>query len=1001
MKLNLEIEKVERLLCSCKCLPSLRRLHARLLTLGALNLSLPSISMLITSYSSFLQPHSSLAVFRSIPHPSLSLCNFLIRSLTRASQPRTAILLYHHMRLRGIHPDNYTFTFALQACAHALDSHSATSIHQHLDTAGLANDLFISTALLHLYSKLGLLPNARQVFDSMPTLDAVAWNAMIAAFSRNRASYDALHLFRRMQAAGHVPNSVTLFNLFPAVSHISALILCKQIHAFAIRRCILSSIYNALIDAYCKCGSAHLARTVFDDAMSSARDGVSWGTMISGYVHNGFFARALDLFDAMRIANVKLNPVAVLGALKAAGEIPDLDRGEDVHDYSVRNGLKFDIEVNTALVIMYAKCGATEKAKAVFANIHEKDVVAWSAIISSFAQNGSPKQALLSLKEMQVQGVKPNRITLVSALPACAELSDIKLGKSIHCFMFKSDMILDGSVGPALIAMYCKCESFGLARAVFDRLNSRDVVAWNALINGYTQADEPLEALQLFRQLRMTGKIPDCATFVAVLPAFALLSDLKEGASVHGMTIKYGFHSDLRVKNATLDLYAKCGDVQTSHKLFAERKACADIVSWNTMIAGYMHNGQVKQAMMENDAIEVDALTYLGVLSACRHGGLVAKGRETFDSMIHKKGLRPNVKHYACMVDLLGRAGQLDEAWRLIQKMPIDPDASVWGSLLGACRMHGNSKLGEMVLEQLARLAPNDGAHYVVLSSIYAQTGRWEDLSEPCKAGLKLPGKQQKVEIISEDQKIDLELSCCEEHERDLFVREFHKHIIQERPTSSAAEVCKNLSSLAEYVKKLIPSLINQDDVQLLRVFTDTLRGYCNLQGEENTEQVGAGELSKLPKAENMYHTEQSLLNLAAAFNSKRMDVDPKPELEKWDLEMVTITRDNTKEIDPNEDDRMDAPNSNSNLQDQRKKRKRNIMNDVQIELIERALLDEPEMQRNAAALQAWADTLSCKGSEITPSQLKNWLNNRKARLARVAKETRHTSEGENPDSPK
>ncbi|KAJ3709256.1 hypothetical protein LUZ61_012961 [Rhynchospora tenuis] len=242
--------------------------------------------------------------------------------------------------------------------------------------------------------------------------------------------------------------------------------------------------------------------------------------------------------------------------------------------------------------------------------------------------------------------------------------------------------------------------------------------------------------------------------------------------------------------------------------------------------------------------------------------------------------------------------------------------------------------------------------------------------------------------------------NICEEHERDLFVREFHKHIIQERPTSSAADVCKNLSSLAEYVKKLIPSLINQDDVQLLRVFTDTLRGYCNLQGEENTEQTGAGELSKLPKAENMYHTEQSLLNLAAAFNSKRMDIDAKPELEKCVLETVTITRDNTKENDPNEDDRMDAPNSNSNSQDQRKKRKRNIMNDVQIKLIERALLDEPEMQRNAAALQAWADTLSSKGSEITPSQLKNWLNNRKARLARVAKETRHTSEGENPDSP-
>ncbi|XP_078170468.1 sequence-specific DNA binding transcription factor ATNDX isoform X2 [Carex rostrata] len=241
--------------------------------------------------------------------------------------------------------------------------------------------------------------------------------------------------------------------------------------------------------------------------------------------------------------------------------------------------------------------------------------------------------------------------------------------------------------------------------------------------------------------------------------------------------------------------------------------------------------------------------------------------------------------------------------------------------------------------------------------------------------------------------------NICEEHERDLFVREFHNHLVQERPMSSAAEVCKNLSSLAEYVKTLIPSLINQDDVQLLRVFTDTLRGYCNLQGgESTTEQAGSGELAKVPKAENMYHTEQSLMNLAAAFNSKGMDIDPKPEPEKLDIDKATVTRENTKESDPNEDERIEASNPNS--QDQRKKRKRNIMNDVQIKLIERALLDEPEMQRNAAALQTWADTLSNKGSEITPSQLKNWLNNRKARLARVAKETRHTSEGENPDSP-
>lgn len=692
--------------------------------------------------------------------------------------------------------------------------------------------MFISTALVDLFCKLGLVSTARELFDSMPVMDAVTWNAMIAGFSRSKAPDEALHLFRRMQAASEVPNSVTILNLFPAICQLSSLTLCKEIHGFALKRGILESIFNGLLDAYCKCGHAELAHKVFD-RMSSTRDDVSWGTIISGYVHEGYYTQALELFDGMRISNVKLNQVVVLGALTAAGEIADLERGEDVHDYAVQRGMKFDLRVNTALVIMYARCGAMEKAKLVFENIQEKDVVAWSAIISSFAQNGNAKQALLSLKEMQVQGVKPNTITLVSALPACADLLDLRLGKSIHCFVLKSDMILDGTVGPALVAMYAKCESFGLAHAIFDRLNNKDVVSWNALINGYAQIDEPLEALQMFCRLRWTGRNPDHATFVGVLPAYALLSALKEGASVHGMTIKYGLHSDLRVKNATLDLYAKCGDVQSSHKLFSETKSCEDIVSWNTMIAGYMHNGQAKQAMvifhqmmaeyvkpnlvslvsiipaaaylvslrgglalhcyvvksgfesdakvgnclidmyakcgrldcaqklfdqmaqkdtaswntmlagysihglsheaillfsqMENDSIEADALTYLGVLSACRHGGLVSKGREIFDLMRHKKRSGPNAEHYACMVDLLGRAGELDEAWRLIQKMPMNPDASVWGALLGACRMYGNSKLGEVALQQLTRLRPKDGAHYAVLSNIYAQTGRWSD----------------------------------------------------------------------------------------------------------------------------------------------------------------------------------------------------------------------------------------------------------------------------------
>ncbi|XP_020086163.1 pentatricopeptide repeat-containing protein At3g57430, chloroplastic-like [Ananas comosus] len=649
-----------------------------------------------------------------------------------------------------------------------------------------------------------------------------------------------------MQVAGGAPDSVSILNLLPAICEYSALLLCREVHGLVIRRCLLAVVANGLVDTYCKCGSTVVARKVFD-RLAGSRDGVSWGTMIAGYVYNSRYRDALELFQESRRLNVKLNRVSVVSALSAAAETADLDMGMSIHSYAVEEGVYFDVAVKTALVTMYAKCGEMEKAELLFDGIQKRDIIAWSAMVSAFVQTGCPRKAISLFQEMQMDGIRPNRVTLVSVLPACADLPDLNLGKSIHCFALKSkpDRVLDVSLGTALVAMYAKCGSFRSARTLFDGLLHKDVVTWNALINGYAQAGEAEKALQVFHQLQSIGQHPDSCTMVGVLPACALLNAIREGACMHGMVIKYGFESDLHVKNATIDMYAKCGDLPSSETLFLETKFYEDVISWNTMIAGYMHNGQASEAiatfhqmtseniepnlvsvvsvlpatgylaalkeglalhsyvirlgfeshvpvgnclidmyskcgkldyacnffnqMMYKDivswnvmlagyalhgeaesaislfsqvrdsGIEVDALTYLGALSACRHAGSVTEGKKIFESMRNNHRLEPHLEHYACMVDLLGRAGQLDDALSLIYTMPLAPDAAVWGALLGACKMHSNIRMGEIALENLSRLEPGNAAQYVVLSNIYAHVGRWTD-ARKLRAAMSLTG---------------------------------------------------------------------------------------------------------------------------------------------------------------------------------------------------------------------------------------------------------------------
>ncbi|XP_057979457.1 pentatricopeptide repeat-containing protein At2g39620 [Malania oleifera] len=819
-----------RLLPSFKHLKSLLQLHARLIVCGFRKDNF-TLTHLINSYSSFRKCDLARFVFDSAPNPGLIVWNSMIRAYTRSNNHREALELYHCMLENGLVPDKYTFTFVLKACTGSLDLQEGIRIHGEIAQKGLGRDVFIGTGLIDMFCKTGNLRCAWEVFEKMPKKDVVAWNAIIAGLSQSLDPYEALEVFRSMQLGGMQPSSVSLLNLFPAVCKLSDIKSCRSIHGYVVRRVVSNSVVNGMIDMYSKCGHVDVARRVFNGMDS--RDDISWGTMMAGYAHNGQFCEVLELFYQIKRENLKINKVSAVSAVLAAAETRDLEKGKEVHDCAMQQGIDSDVLVATPIVTMYAKCGELEKSKQLFDGLGERDLVAWSALIAAFVQSGFPEEALSLFRDMQNENLKPNGVTLVSVLSACAEPSSLKLGKSIHCYAVKADIDSDVSAGTALVTMYAKCGIFSLALIIFNRMPHTDVVTWNALINGYAQIGEPYHAMEMFHKLRLSGMHLDPGTMVGVLPACALLDDLEQGVYIHGQIIKSGFESDYHVKNALIDMYAKCGSLSSAEFLFNETGFSKDEVSWNVMIAGYMQNGHAKEAistfhrmksenfrpnlvtlvsvlpaaaylaalregmsihafvvqkgfqsntlignslidmyakcgrldfsqfffdemnnkdkvswnallagyaihgcgdraielfslMQENNA-EFDSVSFLSILSACRHAGLVEEGRQIFYLMREKHHLEPGLEHYACMVDLLGRAGLFDESSGFIRRMPIEPDAGVWGALLGACRMHNNVKLGEVALDNLVKLEPGNPAHYIVLSSIYEQSGRWGD----------------------------------------------------------------------------------------------------------------------------------------------------------------------------------------------------------------------------------------------------------------------------------
>eukprot|EP01018_Ginkgo_biloba_P019984 Gb_41801 [translate_table: standard] len=441
-----------------------------------------------------------------------------------------------------------------------------------------------------------------------------------------------------------------------------------------------------------------------------------------------------------------------------------LAEGKIVHANLIKTGFRSVIILQNTLVSMYAKCGTLENARQVFDKMLERSSVSWTVMLTGYVQRGHSEEALKFFSQMQHAVVKLDRFSLVSVFKACASLAAQNQGKQLHGSTVKTGFESDVFVGSALVDLYAKSGNIEDAYNVFEKIPNRDVVLWNAmiagfaqnanvddahkvfekmperdvvsystLIAGYSQNGYAEEALKLFYQIRPAGLKPDQYTIASVVRACAALAVLDQGTQLHTQIIKTGLDFDVFVGSALVDMYAKCGSMEDARKSFTIMPK-RNVVSWTAMIASYALHGRGREALqlfeeMQRAGTRPNHITFIGVLSACCYLGLVKEGRHYFDSMSRDYGITPRVEHYTCMVDILGRVGLLDEAEELIHQMPFEPDAVVWRTLLGACRVHGDIELGKRAAESVLRLKPQDAASYVLLSNIYAAAGRWDDVA--------------------------------------------------------------------------------------------------------------------------------------------------------------------------------------------------------------------------------------------------------------------------------
>lgn len=542
---------------------------------------------------------------------------------------------------------------------------------------------------------------ARKLFDEMPERDVVSWNLMISGYMSR-------------QGGKAIEEARNLFYEMPE------------------RDCVS---WNTMISGYAKNGRIAQALELFNSMPE--RNVVSWNAMISGFLQNGDVVSAVDLFEKMPERDAASVSALVSGLIQN-GKLDEAAR--ILLEWGDKDGLREElVHAYNTLIAGYGQIGKIEEARRVFDEIpfyndkrneghkrFERNVVSWNTMIMCYLK----AKDIVSARKLFDQMTERDTFSWNTMITGYVHMLDLEEASKLFSKMPDPDTL----TWNAMISGFAEIGSLELARDYFEKMPQKNLVSWNSIIAGHEKNEDFKESIKLFIQMQHEGEKHDRHTLSSVLSASTGLVDLHVGKQVHQLVTKTVI-ADIPVNNSLITMYSRCGAIKDARTIFDEMKQKKDVISWNAMIGGYASHGVAIEALelfqlMKELNVQPTHITFIAVLNACAHAGIVEEGRKHFKSMISEFGIRPQVEHYASLVDIIGRQGQLELAMNLINTMPFKPDKAVWGAFLGACRVHNNVQLAQVAAEALMRLEPESSAPYVLLYNMYADLGQWDNAAK-------------------------------------------------------------------------------------------------------------------------------------------------------------------------------------------------------------------------------------------------------------------------------
>lgn len=706
------------------CVPVGKSIHAYMIKIGSLQ-ETTLWNHLLNLYAKARCLDDARALFDEMPERNLVSYSTLMSAISGLGDPMCALRLLSQLRKAEIELNQFVFSASIVACRKLRKLGLGEQTHAQVMVSGWGSDSFVNAALIDMYSKLGDLASAVSLFGLSPVEDPVMFNTMVSGYVSFGAHEEALRLFQQARRSFNLhPTEFSFGSMIKACSELERRI-GEQLHGLILKMRLDSNCFvgTSLIDMYGRFGDTQSLEMVFQSVQTF--DVTLYNAMIGGLIRNGLDTFALDYFHEMRSKGFISNDCTLSGVLKACGGLKSLDLGRAIHGFVEKSSFRQDVVVNTALIDMYIKCGSIKESCQVFGCMHKRNTVSYNSLISGHGQDGNYREALALFNDMNCKHIDVDLATFVALLSSCCGCEWV-----VYVHAIKHGFASDLMVRTTLLDGLFKDGAADQALEFFDKMRERNVISWTTMISGLTLSGHYSDAMKFFKTMISTEVSPNSFTYSSVLKACGHLAGPEEGKHIHACVIKHGVMDDY-TSSALLDMYARCAALEESRRLFDELTN-KDIVVWNTMITGYAQHGYGHEALemyalLEKENVHPNHVTFVSLLSACSHRGLVEDGIQLFDLMVSKHGIVPSMEHYACMVDLFGRSGMLDRAEQLINGMPFEADVSIWATLLSACKLHGNLDLAELARDQVMKMQGEDVPTVVLMSNMYCEVGRQHD----------------------------------------------------------------------------------------------------------------------------------------------------------------------------------------------------------------------------------------------------------------------------------